>query len=879
MTGLLERLRTGLSDRYEVERQIGEGGMATVFRAVDRKHGRTVAIKVFKPELAATMGTERFVREIELSAKLQHPHIVPLYDSGAVDGIVYYVMPFVEGESLRDRLERDKTLSYDRALPLIQEVASALSYAHDQGVVHRDIKPENILLSGGHAMVADFGIARAISAAQEGQKLTGIGFAVGTPAYMSPEQATASDVDARSDQYSLACVLYESVTGAPPFSGPTVQAVLKQSLSGARPKLSKVSRSTPSVADPIVAKALASDPADRYPSVAAFAAALADARNPGARTMKQMRVLMFLVGFFAAAWATGLVNRWLKGRARGPASGTVVAVLPFSATGAGIEPLGEGMVDLLATNLNAVGGSLKAIEPRLVLARWAKRGGGGDVAAATSLAGELGANAVIIGSMVATGSRARLAATAYDGKGGELAKAQVEGAQDSVLGLVDQLSGELVRGLWKSNEPVPSLRVSGITSASFPAMGAYLAGERYYRQARWDSAEAAFGRAIELDSTFSLAHFRLGSTIGWKGGYGSRRAREASAAAVRFVDRLPAREKAIVVAYDLFHRGLPAAADSMRGYTARYPNDVDGWFLLGEFLYHGNAVGMLDPATLREPFDRVMALDSTLAPAAIHPTELALQARDAVAVNRYVAVMEKASDGATPAAFRAAAQVVFEGRTDSATVRAAGRSPGALRSALSAVIRAPEISSDSVIRTLNGVLDLLGGAGTPDMMFARSVLYSGLGRLDIAGAVADSLRSLNQDMALSARLLPVLVGIVPDSFAAREIAAINASPRARAEVVRAQVQIAMALGEVAAATRLVDSVLARDSTAIGGFTWGLFTADRGRLQLARGDTVRAIATCVRGSAGWGPAPRFSRPRTGWNSRRPWPVEPRVGQRA
>ena len=221
MDDLEQRLAAALQGRYQLTGRAGQGGMATVFKALDQKHGRPVAIKVVRADISAAIGGERFLREIEVSAKLQHQHIVPLYDSGEAGGILYYVMPFVEGESLRDRLNRDGKVPFAEAVTLTREVASALAYAHQQGIVHRDIKPENIMLSGGHAVVADFGIARALSAAQQGAgaSMTGIGFAIGTPAYMSPEQATASEVDGRSDQYALACVFYEMVTGGTPFAG------------------------------------------------------------------------------------------------------------------------------------------------------------------------------------------------------------------------------------------------------------------------------------------------------------------------------------------------------------------------------------------------------------------------------------------------------------------------------------------------------------------------------------------------------------------------------------------------------------------------------------------------------------------------------------
>ncbi len=204
--------------------------MAVVYLAEDLKHRRQVALKILRPELAAALGPERFLREIEIAAGLHHPHILPLYDSGDADGTLYYVMPFVDGESLRARLEREKQLPIADALRVAREVADALSYAHSRGVVHRDIKPENILLQAGHAVVADFGIARAVSAAGE-ERLTGTGMSLGTPAYMSPEQAAGErEIDGRSDLYCLGCVLYEMLAGQPPFTGPTVESVIHQHL-------------------------------------------------------------------------------------------------------------------------------------------------------------------------------------------------------------------------------------------------------------------------------------------------------------------------------------------------------------------------------------------------------------------------------------------------------------------------------------------------------------------------------------------------------------------------------------------------------------------------------------------------------------------------
>src|SRR5213594_1191522 len=289
LVDLLARLQAALADRYAIEHELGRGGMATVYLAQDLKHRRLVAIKVLKPELAAALGPERFLREIETAARLNHPHILPLHDSGEAEGFLYYVMPYAEGESLRERLEREGQLPLDEALRIAREVASALSHAHSHDVVHRDIKPENILLSGGEAVVADFGIARAIVAAGA-EQLTDTGLAVGTPGYMSPEQATGAEhVDGRSDVYSLGCVLYEMLAGHPPFLGTTAQEILARHSLDPVPPLRTIRPELPQAVEHAVRKALAKSPADRFPGPAAFSEALAQVLAPPSVTRRAAR--------------------------------------------------------------------------------------------------------------------------------------------------------------------------------------------------------------------------------------------------------------------------------------------------------------------------------------------------------------------------------------------------------------------------------------------------------------------------------------------------------------------------------------------------------------------------------------------------------------
>src|SRR5688572_27609842 len=271
----IDRLRDALSHSYTIDRELGRGGMATVYLAQDTKHERLVALKVLHPDLAASLGPDRFLREIKLAARLNHPHILPLHDSGEAEGFLYYVMPYVEGESLRERLDREHQLPIEEAVHHARGIASALDYAHRQQIVHRDIKPENVMLYEGEAMVMDFGIAKAVSLAGS-DTLTQTGMMVGTPAYVSPEQAAGeTNLDGRSDQYSLACVLYEMLAGERAFSGPTAQAVLAKRFTETVKPVRSLRSNVPENVERALTKALSTQPEGRYRTSAMFAQALA----------------------------------------------------------------------------------------------------------------------------------------------------------------------------------------------------------------------------------------------------------------------------------------------------------------------------------------------------------------------------------------------------------------------------------------------------------------------------------------------------------------------------------------------------------------------------------------------------------------------------
>ncbi len=370
MAHLPSQLTIALADRYRLERELGRGGMATVYLAQDLRHRRRVALKVLHPELAYALGADRFLREIEVAANLTHPHILPLYDSGEAAGLLFYVMPYVEGESLRDRLTRETQLPVDDALQISREVADAIAYAHGRGIIHRDIKPENILLSGGHALVADFGIAHAVGQAG-GERLTETGMAVGTAVYMSPEQASGErQLDGRADVYSLGCVLYEMLSGEAPYTGPSAQAIVAKRFSDPVPAVRRVRPAVPEGLEHAITKALALVPADRFATAADFvraltapaasattSAAAVPAGAPPATAVRSTRRALTLglaAALGLAVAAGGLL--WQRSRQAGdPGGPTRLAVLPFQNLGGPAdEYFADGMTDAVRGKLTGL---------------------------------------------------------------------------------------------------------------------------------------------------------------------------------------------------------------------------------------------------------------------------------------------------------------------------------------------------------------------------------------------------------------------------------------------------------------------------------------------------------------------------------------------
>ena len=621
LTNIAVRLQSALGDRYRIERELGRGGMATVYLAHDLRHDRPVALKVFHPELAAVLG-ERFLREIRVAAKLSHPHILTVHDSGESAGFLWYTMPVVDGESLRERIRREGQLPVEEAVRIARTVAEALDFAHAHGIVHRDIKPENILLFGNEPMVADFGIALAMDAAGP-DRLTQTGFSLGTPAYMSPEQACAEPrLDGRTDIYSLGCVLYEMLAGEPPYTGPTPQAAVARRLTEPPPSLRTV-RDLPDALERAVHKALARSPADRFATGRDFVRAITEAvtaapettlSRPGAPALRR-RSPKTLAAALLLAVALGLGLAWMASR-RSPTAvpppETQLAVLPFSVPGAGpFAYLVEGMVDLLSRNLNGVGSQV-TVDPGRVMS--ALRGGEDrgvqDAGRGREIARRLGAGRYILGSVHAAGGHLRIRAQLYEQDSAAvrpIADAGVEGDSTALFDLVDELSAQLLVGAGRG-QGARLAQTAALTTGSLPALKVYLDAERNLRAARFDSAVAGFQLAVDLDTSFALAHYRLAAAAMWTGRMGLLM--PAVTRALALAKRLGERDRRLLSAFALLVRGAPDEAERQyREILEAYPDELEARFQLGNVLYNYNAPRGRPPAEATEQYSRVLEVD------------------------------------------------------------------------------------------------------------------------------------------------------------------------------------------------------------------------------------------------------------------------------
>jgi serine/threonine-protein kinase len=508
------QLAAALADRYTVERELGRGGNATVYLAHDPKHDRRVAIKVLLPELALSVRAERFLREIQIAAKLTHPHILPIHDSGAAEGMLYYVMPYVEGESLRDRLQRENQLPLADALTIAREVAAALDYAHRHDVVHRDIKPENILLSDGHAVVADFGIARALTEAS-GQTVTQTGIAVGTPVYMSPEQAAGSKtLDGRSDVYSLGCVVYEMLAGQPPFTGESAQEILAHHALDPVPSLRKLRTEVPAALEDVILHALAKRPAERLATAAAFAEALAapGTTRPGAlgRRLRRTSQLRLYAGLALGALviAYGVAARTDLLRPAGPApSAHSVAVLPFVNLSGDTtyEYFSDGMTEELIDALVQVPG----LQVPARTSAFVFKGKTGDI---REIGRRLNVATVVEGSVRRSGTRLRVSAQLIKvADGYHLWSATYERELRDVFAVQDEISRAIVQALQLKLAPA----AAPARPENLAAYELYLKGRLVFNKGTEDGLNRArefFSAAIAQDPGYARAYAGLADT-------------------------------------------------------------------------------------------------------------------------------------------------------------------------------------------------------------------------------------------------------------------------------------------------------------------------------------------------------------------------------
>ena len=527
-----QRLNAALADGYRIEREIGRGGMATVYLAEDLKHDRAVAVKVLDPDLARTVGPERFLLEIKTAAGLRHPNILPVFDSGEADGFLFYVMPFVKGESLQDLLAKEKQLPIEDALQITREIADALAHAHGAGIIHRDVKPANIMLEAGHAVLADFGVARAVAEAGE-KRLTQTGVSLGTPTYMSPEQTTGEhDLDGRSDQYSLGCVLYEMLTGEPPYTGPTPQAVFAKRLTEPVPRVSTLRETVPEGIEEAITRALAKAPADRFSTTAEFVAGLT---SPGTldfglfrsarRRMSRRAVLTGLVGVVSVGTVAAVILGGMIGSTGGePTDLSILAVLPCANRmgDPDQEYIAAGVHDEVLSGLGEIAGV--EVRGRSSAMRFHD-----SEMSPREIANELGVGGLVECSVYQVGDDIGVRVSLLDAAGDR--QVWSEGYQrapgqvfllgsDIAFGIVDALREELT--------PTETERVEAQLSESQEALVHFFRGRLLLNQWTEDGLRRSiehFQDAVVLDSTFAQAYFVKRSPWGMWGNREEKRKR------------------------------------------------------------------------------------------------------------------------------------------------------------------------------------------------------------------------------------------------------------------------------------------------------------------------------------------------------------------
>ncbi len=609
-------LSTALADRYRIERRLGEGGMATVYLAEDLKHKRKVAVKVLRPELAAVLGAERFVQEITTTANLQHPNILPLFDSGEADSFLYYVMPFIDGETLRDKLNREMQIGIEEAVSIATAVADALDYAHRQGVIHRDIKPENILLHDGRPMVADFGIALAKS---EGTRLTETGVSMGTPQYMSPEQVTGDwEVDRRCDVYAVGAVLYEMLTGEAPHTGNTAQAILARLLSESPTPVGDLRDTVPRHVAAAVHRSLAKIPTDRFPTAAEFATALVDSddRPSPPRAAQRLPWVWVATSAFVIIAAVGLLWRpWVT-----PATGiTSVAVLPLDnlSGDSGQNVFVDGIHDALIAELQQLSAFERVISRTSVLQYRDTEQPIPEIATA------LGVDAIIDGTVLQVGNTVRVRVTligAFPER--SLWSQNYESDLADVLTQQRTITGDIAREIALTLTPTEEAHLAQARPVNPEAFNLVLMGREAWNlrdEPGLRRAVVLFNEAVAIDSTYAAAHVGLSDAYNMLIQYDLLPAGEAIPLALESVERALTFDSTQGQAYTslaevyFLGREWDKAEQAYRRAIELNPGSAIGHHFFGWFLSHmgrhDEAIAMMKRARELDPLSAPINAD------------------------------------------------------------------------------------------------------------------------------------------------------------------------------------------------------------------------------------------------------------------------------
>ncbi len=630
---VFERVSEALSPRYVLERKVGQGGMSLVYLARDQQLGRSVAVKVLRPELTESLGRKRFLREVGIEAKLQHPNVLPIFDSGEASGLLYYTMPYVEGESLRQRLRREGPLHIDDALQITCEVAQALSHAHARGIVHRDIKPGNILLSSAHAVVADFGIARAFTAAgaeplTKDTTTTGTptGVAVGTPEYMSPEQVAGdSTIDGRSDQYALACVVFEMLAGDPPFTGRTLQSVINRQLTEPPPSLEHRRPKAPRTLIRAVDKALSKVPGDRFPTVETFVDAL-EAPDPERRFTGLQRLGLAAIPVALAAAAAF----WLIG----PKDGVLldvnkVAVFPLAEHGVSDSAAGVGYdVAIIISTAFDQAAPLKWIDVRPWLAE--RERDDPDLIRperAAQIARSRGARFYVSG-LVRGGEAPSVHLRLFDALTDTIVaqRSSPPESRDVPLTSLGLLATKELLAAWL--DPGRTIDLSPIEDRSTDAIAFWILGERAFRRSRFGDALAAYRRAVEHDSALALAAVKGAQAANWKSEPGT--AHDLAEWALEQRELLPAKYEKLARGMRAYFAGRPdTAVHWLEQALADDPDWPEAHAILGEVYFHLVPITPRPINTLaQEAFETAVYYDSVFSEPLMHLAEFAIRTGD-----------------------------------------------------------------------------------------------------------------------------------------------------------------------------------------------------------------------------------------------------------